>query len=97
MALVAGGGPGFVMSRNAETGEIETEPTDDGIWIERAIIPEVQDYQTRMALQTYARCRLFGGMDSVAWPYPGGWADQPCILVDVVETLLTEERRGSNP
>ncbi len=96
MALVQGGGPGFLMFRN-EAGKIETETAEDGIWIERAIIQEVQTYETAAALQVYARCRMFGGGNGIAWPFPGGWGDQPCTLVDMIETLMAEERRGSNP
>jgi len=86
--------PGVLVDLDSN-GDLNTEYTAEGVWVERAAIPLILSLSHRAMLDTYAKCRLFGS--PVAWPYAGGWAEQPCQLVDLVESLLIEDNnRGSN-
>lgn len=77
-------------------GEIEQRDTDSGVWVDRDIIPKVLTVQNRLLIDMFLKCKLFG--NPVAFPFSGGWAEQPCQIVDVIETLLVAEKmkNGNN-
>lgn len=42
------------------------------------------------AMTLYARCRRFGG-EQIQWPFDPSWANNPAIIVDVIDAILQEE------
>ena len=77
-------------------GEIKQSDTDSGVWVDRDIIPKVLTVQNRVLIDMFLKCKLFG--NPIAFPFSGGWAEQPCQIIDVIETLLVAEKmkNGNN-
>lgn len=43
-----------------------------------------------MIIDFYSKCRIFG--NPIAFPFAGGWGEQPCRIVDLIESLLVIEK-----
>ena len=71
-----------------ESGDREAEV------IKRGDIPGILTPAIRSVLAQYWKCNLYG------LPYSGGWAEQPCIAMDIIWALDNEkaliQSRGKN-
>ena len=81
---------GILVERDTDGNLISSE-TESGIWVERDTIPEILSIEIRSVVQMYNRCRAFGGM-GISFPYSGGWDEQPCHVIDIIESLLSIEK-----
>lgn len=43
-----------------------------------------------MIIDFYSKCKVFG--NPLSFPFAGGWAEQPCVHIDVLEALFVAEK-----
>lgn len=81
----------YIEKRN---NEIIVEDIESGIWVERSVIPEILNKENKMIIEFYSKCKIFG--NPLAFPFAGGWAEQPCRIIDVLEVLTVIDRMVEN-
>lgn len=58
-----------------------------GYEIERDKVPEYFSSEVMAGIEFYMTYKTLG------MPYAGGWAEQPCHVIDIIKTLEIEEKK----
>ena len=58
-----------------------------GYLVRRDRIPEYMTADALSAVELWRKWKMFG------FPFSGGWAEQPAVVVDVLETLEAEAQK----